>query len=74
MSMEIEENNFKDIIIPKIKKATASLASNKHSRILLSDFGSIQRKKIRKNYLFFNNTYKNVNHIFLIINKFNFIQ
>jgi hypothetical protein len=62
--MEIEENNFKDIIIPKIKKATASLANNKHSRILLSDFGSIQRKKLGKNFLFFNNTYKNVNHIF----------
>ena len=74
MSMEVEENNFKDIIIPKIKKATASLANNKHSRILLSDFGSIQRKKLGKNFLFFNNTYKNVNHIFLIINKFNFIQ
>ena len=64
MNMEIEENNFKDIIIPKIKKATASLANNKHSRILLSDFGSIQRKKLGKNFLFFNNTYKNVNHIF----------
>jgi hypothetical protein len=66
MSMDIEENNFKDIIIPKIKKATASLANNKHSRILLSDFGSIQRKKLGKNFLFFNKTYKNVNHIFLI--------
>ena len=64
MSMEVEENNFKDIIIPKIKKATASLVNNKHSRILLSDFGSIQRKKLGKNFLFFNNTYKNVNHIF----------
>jgi len=66
MTMEIEENNFKDIIIPKIEKATASLVNNKHSRILLSDFSSIQKKKLGKNYLFFNNTYKNVNHIILI--------
>ena len=62
--MEIEQDDFKSKIIPKIKKLTEDLVNNKHPRILLSDFGSIQRKKLGKNYLFFNNTYKNVNHIF----------
>ena len=63
--MEVEEeNNFKDIIIPKIKKAVSTLTSNKHPRILLGDFGSIQKKKIGQNYLFFNKTYKNVSHYF----------
>ena len=63
--MEIEEeNNFKDIIIPKIKKAVTTLTSNKHPRILLCDFNSIQKKKKGPNYLFFNKTYKNVSHYY----------
>ena len=55
-----EGQNFKDLIIPKIKKATADLINNKHSRVALSDFGSIQKKKLGPYFLFFNNTYKNV--------------
>ena len=62
--MEVEEIDFKDKIIPKIKKATAHLTSNKHPRILLCDFSSIQKKKMGPNYIFFNKTYKNVSHIF----------
>ncbi len=62
--MEIEQENFKDIIIPKIKKATETLTNNKHPRILLCDFSSIQKKKIGQNFIFFNPTYKNVSHIF----------
>ena len=57
--MEIEEIDFKDRIIPKIKKATANLTSNKHPRILLCDFSSIQ-KKLGPYYLFFNKTFKNM--------------
>jgi len=60
--MEVEENSFKEIIIPKIKKATTTLTNNKHPRILLCDFSSIQEKELGNNYLFFNKTYKNVIH------------
>lgn len=60
--MEIEENDFKNKIIPKIQKATVSLTSSNHPRILLSDFSSIQKRKIGDNYLFFNKTYKNVSN------------
>ena len=60
--MEVEEIDFKDKIIPKIKKATANLTSNKHPRILLCDFSSIQKKKMGPNYLFFNKTYKNLGY------------
>ena len=62
--MEIEEENFKEIIIPKIKKATETLTNRNHPRILLCDFDSIKKKKIGPNFIFFNQTYKNVSHIF----------
>ena len=63
--MEIEQDDFKDVIIPKIKKSTENLVNNKHSRVLLSDFNSIQKKKVGHYFAFFNKVYKNV-----IINTF----
>lgn len=56
----METRNFKKIIIPKIKKSTADLINNKHSRIALCDFSSIQKKKLGPDFLFFNKIYKNV--------------
>ena len=61
--MEIEEESFKDRIIPKIKEAVSSLVNKKHQRILLCDFNSIKKKKIGSNFAFFNKTYKNVSII-----------
>ena len=58
--MEIEEDDFKSKIIPKIKKATQDLVNNKHSRVLLSDFDSIQKKKAGNYFIFFNKIYDNV--------------
>ena len=58
--MEIEEDDFKSKIIPKIKKATQDLVNNKHSRVLLSDFDSIQKKKAGNYFVFFNKIYDNV--------------
>ena len=43
--MEVEEPDFKEIIIPKIKKSTQDLVNNKHSRVHLGDFNSIQKRK-----------------------------
>ena len=68
--MDIEENSFKDMIIPKIQKATTSLTSNNHPRILLCDFSSIQKKKLGDNYLFYNKTYKNVSNNNFYLNIF----
>ena len=59
--MEVEEEDFKNIIIPKIKKATEDLVNNKHSRVQLSDFDAIQKKKVGHYFAFFNKVYKNVN-------------
>ena len=58
--MEIEGDDFKNAIIPKIKKSTEDLVNNKHSRVLLSDFNSIQKKKVGHYYAFYNKIYKNV--------------
>ena len=58
--MEIEEDDFKSKIIPKIKKATQDLVNNKHPRVLLSDFDSIQKKKAGNYFIFFNKIYDNV--------------
>lgn len=58
--MDIEEPDFKEIIIPKIKKSTQDLVNNKHSRVLLSDFDSIQKKKAGNYFIFFNKIYDNV--------------
>ena len=58
--MEIEEDDFKDVIIPKIKKSTEDLVNNKHSRVLISDFNTTQKKKVGHYYAFFNKVYKNV--------------
>ena len=43
--IEVEGDDFKNEIIPKIKKSTEDLVNNKHSRVLLSDFNSIYTKK-----------------------------
>jgi hypothetical protein len=58
--MEVEEPDFKEIIIPKIKKSTQDLVNNKHSRVHLGDFNSIQKKKVGHYFAFFNKVYKNV--------------
>ena len=58
--MEIEEDDFKSKIIPKIKKATQDLVNKKHPRVLLSDFDSIQKKKAGNYFIFFNKIYDNV--------------
>ena len=64
--MEIEEDDFKSKIIPKIKKATQDLVNKKHSRVLLSDFDSIQKKKAGNYFIFFNKIYDNVSkHIIM---------
>ena len=63
----INNYNFKNRIIPKIKNAIASLTKEKHQHIQLSDFNSIQRKKLGKNFIFFNNAYKDVSHNYLKI-------
>ena len=64
MEIETDDNSFKNRIIPKIKNAVETLTSKNHPHIQLKDFNSIQRKKLGKNFLFFNNTYKNVSHIY----------
>ena len=51
--MEIEGDDFKNTIIPKIKKSTEDLVNNKHSRVLLSDFNSIYTKKESRTLLCF---------------------
>ena len=51
--MEVEEESFKDKIIPKINEAVTSLINKKHQRILLNDFNSIQKKKVGLNFVFF---------------------
>ena len=61
--MEVEEPDFKEIIIPKIKKSTKDLVNNKHSRVHLGDFNSIQKKKVGHYFAFFNKVYKNVSKI-----------
>ncbi len=65
--MDVEEESFKDKIIPKINEAVSSLINKKHQRILLNDFNSIQKKKVGLNFVFFNKTYKNVSILFFII-------
>ena len=64
--MEIEEDDFKSKIIPKIKKSTQDLVNNKHSRVLISDFNSIQKKKVGNYFIFYNKVYNNVSKYFLI--------
>lgn len=62
--MEIEEEdskNFKELIIPKIKKSTSDLINNKHSRIALCDFSSIMKRKLGSDFLFYNKIYLNKN-------------
>ena len=65
--MDVEEESFKEKIIPKINEAVSSLINKKHQRILLNDFNSIQKKKVGLNFVFFNKTYKNVSILFFII-------
>jgi len=65
--MDIEEPDFKEIIIPKIKKSTQDLVNNKHSRVHLCDFNSIQKKKVGHYFAFFNKVYKNVRKISYLI-------
>ena len=62
--MEIEQDDFKDVIIPKIKKSTEDLVKNKHSRVLLCDFNTIQKKKVGHYFAFFNKVYKNVSNLY----------
>lgn len=64
--MEIEEDDFKSKIIAKIKKSTQDLVNNKHSRVLISDFNSIQKKKVGNYFIFYNKVYSNVSKYFLI--------
>ena len=64
--MEIEEDDFKSKIIPKIKKSSQDLVNNKHSRVLISDFNSIQKKKVGNYFIFYNKVYNNVSKYFLI--------
>ena len=58
--MDIEEVDFKTRIIPKIQHATEDLVKNKHSRVLLCDFNSIQKKKAGNYFVFYNKVYNNV--------------
>ena len=58
--MEVEEDDFKTVIVPKIKISTEYLVNNKHSRVLISDFNSIQKKKVGNYFAFFNKVYNNV--------------
>ena len=60
--MEIEGDDFKNEIIPKIKKSTQDLVNNKHSRVHLGDFNSIQKKKVGHYYAFYNKIYENVSN------------
>jgi hypothetical protein len=60
--MEVEGDDFKNEIIPKIKKSTEDLVNNKHSRVLLSDFNSIQKKKVGHYFAFYNKIYENVSN------------
>ena len=69
--MEIEEDDFKSKIIPKIKKATQDLVNKKHSRVLLSDFDSIQKKKAGNYFIFFNKIYDNVSKYNIIYHNNN---
>jgi len=69
--MEIEEDDFKSKIIPKIKKATQDLVNNKHPRVLLCDFDSIQKKKAGNYFIFFNKIYDNVSIYILMSHNFN---
>ena len=69
--MEIEEDDFKSKIIPKIKKATQDLVNKKHSRVLLSDFDSIQKKKAGNYFIFFNKIYNNVSKYNIIYHNNN---
>ena len=69
--MEIEEDDFKSKIIPKIKKATQDLVNKKHSRVLLSDFDSIQKKKAGNYFVFFNKIYDNVSKYNIIYHNNN---
>lgn len=55
------EKDLKDVIVPKIQSACNALINNKHSRVLLSDFSSIHKKKAGNSFFFFNNVYANVN-------------
>ena len=56
--MESNED-FKNLIIPKIKEATKTLTSNNHSRVILSDFSLIKFKKTGNYYSFYNKIYAN---------------
>ena len=51
--------DFKELIIPKIKEATKTLKSNNHSRVNLSDFSEIKYKKTGNYYSFYNKIYAN---------------
>ena len=51
--------DFKELIIPKIKEATKTLKSNNHSRVNLSDFSEIKYKKTGIYYSFYNKIYAN---------------
>jgi hypothetical protein len=64
--MEVEEDDFKTVIVPKIKKSTEDLVNNKHSRVLISDFNSIQKKKVGNYFAFFNKVYNNVSKYYII--------
>ena len=61
--MDIEEDDFKSKIIPKIIQATENLVKNKHSRVLLCDFNSIQKKKAGNYFVFYNKVYNNVSKL-----------
>ena len=69
--MEIEEDDFKSKIIPKIKKATQDLVNKKHTRDLISDFDSIQKKKAGNYFIFFNKIYNNVSKYNIIYHNNN---
>ena len=68
--MEVEEDDFKTVIVPKIKKSTEDLVNNKHSRVLLSDFNSIQKKKVGNYFAFFNKVYNNVSKYNIIYQSY----
>lgn len=58
------EKDLKDVIVPKIQSACSALISKKHSRISLSDFTSIEKKKVGNAFFFYNNVYANVINCF----------
>jgi len=68
--MEVEEDDFKTVIVPKIKKSTEDLVNNKHSRVLISDFNSIQKKKVGNYFAFFNKVYNNVSKYNIIYQSY----